>query len=110
MWRWPVTSLSAHLRPDSRPASSTWASILEVVTFGTFVSGWAGRARQRWPFSEQPSEVRKRPVRGGRAWQCVQEDRVLEAALALAARAAALDRPLVARTRATLDEGAGVHR
>jgi enoyl-CoA hydratase len=49
-------------------------------------------------------------VRRGLAWQCVEEDRVLEAAVALAARAAGLDRPLVARTRATLDEGAGVHR
>ena len=48
-------------------------------------------------------------VRRGLAWQCVEEDRVLETAVALAARAAGLDRPLVARTRATLDEGAGVH-
>jgi hypothetical protein len=35
---------------------------------------------------------------------------VLEGAVELAAGAAALDRPLVARTRATLDEGAGVNR
>jgi enoyl-CoA hydratase len=45
----------------------------------------------------------------GLAWRCVEEGDLLEEAVALAARAARLDPELVARTRATLDQGAAVH-
>lgn len=45
----------------------------------------------------------------GLAWRCVEESQVLELAVELASRAAALDRPLVERARATLDEATAVH-
>jgi enoyl-CoA hydratase len=47
-------------------------------------------------------------VAKGLAWACVDDDQLLDTAVELAARAARLDRPLVARTRTTLDEGAAV--
>ncbi|HWE68570.1 MAG TPA: enoyl-CoA hydratase-related protein [Acidimicrobiales bacterium] len=46
----------------------------------------------------------------GLAWRCVDEDQLLGVALELAAGAASLDRALVARTLATLDDQAAVHR
>ncbi len=48
-------------------------------------------------------------VRRGLAWRCVAEDDLVEVAVELASRAAGLDRPLLARVRATLDESAAVH-
>jgi enoyl-CoA hydratase len=48
-------------------------------------------------------------VAKGLAWTCVDETELLDTAVELAARAAQLDRPVVARTRATLDESASVH-
>jgi enoyl-CoA hydratase len=45
----------------------------------------------------------------GLAWRCVEEGDLLEEAVGLAGRAARLDPELVARTRATLDQGAAVH-
>jgi enoyl-CoA hydratase len=47
-------------------------------------------------------------VARGLAWTCVDDTALLDTAVGLAARAAQLDRPLVARTRATLDDGASV--
>jgi enoyl-CoA hydratase len=48
-------------------------------------------------------------ARRGLAWRCVPEDQLLGAAIGMASRAAGLDRPLVARVRATLNESAAVH-
>jgi enoyl-CoA hydratase len=48
-------------------------------------------------------------VAKGLAWTCVDDAELLDTAVELAARAAQLDRPVVARTRATLDECASVH-
>jgi enoyl-CoA hydratase len=48
-------------------------------------------------------------VARGLAWTCVEDAALLDTAVALAARAAQLDRLLVARTRATLEESASVH-
>jgi enoyl-CoA hydratase len=49
-------------------------------------------------------------ARRGIAWRCVPEGELLAVAGELAGRAAKLDRPLVERVRATLDDSAGVHR
>jgi enoyl-CoA hydratase len=48
--------------------------------------------------------------RRGLAWRCVSENDLLATAVACASRAASLDRPLVERVRATLDDSAAVHR
>jgi enoyl-CoA hydratase len=48
-------------------------------------------------------------ARRGIAWRCVPEGELSDVAWELASRAAKLDRPLVERVRATLDQSAGVH-
>jgi enoyl-CoA hydratase len=48
-------------------------------------------------------------ARRGLAWHCVDEGQLLDVAVEFASRAAHFDRPLVARTRATLQAGAAVH-
>jgi enoyl-CoA hydratase len=49
-------------------------------------------------------------ARAGLAWRCVPEDDLFGAAVALAERAASIDRVLSARVRSTLDESAALHR
>jgi enoyl-CoA hydratase len=46
----------------------------------------------------------------GLAWRCVPESELLDVAVALASRAAGLDRELAGRIRSTLDESGAVHR
>jgi len=46
----------------------------------------------------------------GLAWRCVPPHELLEVAVSLASRAASLDRPLVERLCASLDDSATVHR
>jgi enoyl-CoA hydratase len=46
----------------------------------------------------------------GLAWRCVPAHELLEIAVSLASRAASLDRPLVERVGASLDDSATVHR
>jgi enoyl-CoA hydratase len=48
-------------------------------------------------------------VAKGLAWTCVDDVALLDTAVELASRAAKLDRPVMARTRATLDDCASVH-
>jgi enoyl-CoA hydratase len=52
----------------------------------------------------------KEAARHGLAWRCIPEGELLATAVECASRAARLDRPVVERVRATLDDSAALHR